>query len=317
MSPTLRRRLAVLALPALLLAACETDDGDDPDVTDQPEADDQPPEPDEPDAAPEPTGVDLLDAGEEPRAPLRLALEEGTELATTMVLEEEPLAGDGGDAAAPQAQTTSLDLTVTVVETSAEESVLDLAIDEARPEDGVDIPEGEPDPFAAVQGASVLLTVDERNRQRDLRLADEEIDPVAAQVLQQIQPQLIALLAPFPDEDVGVGAVWESVVEQEGIRERTTVELRSRDEDDYGLDLDVVLETPEGEVPVPGSQPDQELTFTELDSSGTGELEGDLTLPFPTSGRLETELVQEIRIGDQADSAQRNEVRITTSIDPG
>jgi molybdopterin converting factor small subunit len=294
------RLLPALMVSVLLLAAC----GDDDETTEEP--DEQPEEIEdaeelEEEAAPEPElgdveppEVELLDAGEEPLEPLRLRLEEGTAATSELTIVTGVTAQEVDGQQQPGQPPLSFVLTVTgeVTEIDGDEATVVIEYDEVALADADDVPEeirGQiQQQFDALAEVSGTFTFDERSRVVDSSLdVPDSMDPQLGQTLQELEQELAALAYPFPEEDVGEGAVWQLTSEQNlgGIpsTQVTTVELVARDGDDYELAIELDAQSPEGEVELPGMPAGATASIEELNVSSTGAVVGVLTDPFPTT----------------------------------
>ena len=306
----IHRASGALLAAALLLAACDDGPGDATDEAaesaeevDEPGDDEAGQDPAEAVREVDPAQVTLLEAGAEPRAPLRLDLAEGSEVTATLGFEEEVLEeGTSGEPGPPQSGSIELRLTVTDVEDG--HATIAFAYEEVSV-DGQPL-EG-PNPMTGVEGEIVL---DDRSRLVGTTDSASGLDQLP-----------IAL----PEEEVGVGAVWE-VRTEEVFRlpatEILTVELLAVDGDEYELALDATTEGPGEPTPLPGAgeQPGGRLMLDELERDSTGEQRASRSLPFPVRSSLTTRTLLVVSLDDDtvgpqpgpapdADEHQRQELR--------
>jgi hypothetical protein len=298
------RLLPALAVPVLMLAACGDADDDSPEPADeQPEDvpedldDDEMAELEDEMAAGEdeltdvpPPEVALLDAGDDPQAPMRLSLDEGDEMDTTLSITSEQ-AAEGMEDQPPISQT--IDLTLTVSELADGQATVDFEFTDASAEG---MPEGQPDQSEQLIGLEGQMVLDDRSR------------VVAAT---QTAQGLDEVLIPFPEEEVGPGARWEVVTESTPefpVTETLTVELVEFDGQQYQLDVTVASEELEEPVEQEG-MPGQEMTIRDLTIAGEGEVQGALTDIFPTTASLVNETTAVIDLGEEMGGEQTQETR--------
>jgi hypothetical protein len=294
------RLLTALAVPVLLLtAACDADDdGDAPEATaEEPEELDED-ELEEQMAAEQeqlrerPTAeVDLLDAGDDPRAPLRLALAEGDELATTLTISSEQTVEGVQDERAPVAQTVEVAFTVSEVDDGL--ATVDFEFTGASTEG---LPEGQPDQDEQLVGLTGSMALDERARVVAATSTAQGLDQV---------------LLPFPEEQVGPGARWQVVTDRDPelpVAETLTVELIAFEGDEYEISVRVASEELEEPVEQEGA-PGQRVTVEELVVSGEGEIRGSLSDVFPTAARLVNETMAVLDLGEELGGEQTQRTR--------
>jgi hypothetical protein len=289
------RLLAALAVPVLLLAACGDADEAGDDVGDE-----EPEELDEDELSELEEGmpgedelsevpaaeVTLLDAGDDPRSPLRLSLEEGDEMAVTMTITSEQSAEGVDDEQAPISQTVDLDLAVAEVDDG--QAVVEFEFSDASIGG---LPEGQPDQSEQLVGLTGQMVLDERARVTAATQTAQGLDEV---------------LIPFPEEDVGPGATWEVVTESTAefpVTETLSVELVAIDGEAYELALEVASDELEEPVDQEGLQ-GQPMTIEDLVVEGEGEVRGSLSDIFPTTASLVSEQSVVLDLGEEAGGEQ-------------
>lgn len=283
------RVVAAVAVPALLLAAC---DGDEEPGSDEPAGPDQPGDLDDPDDAEaptetverEPAEVELVDRGTEPRERLRLELEEGTAATGTLGFEEEVLSGGADDEPGPP-QSGVIDLALEVTEVTDDRATIAFVYEDVAI-DGQGAGRGDP-----LEGAEGEMVLDDRSRLVSTTQGAQGLDQLP-----------IAL----PDEEVGVGAVWEVRTEdvfELPATEIMTVELTALDGDEYEIELTASTEGPSEPTPIPGGgmQPDAELLLEELDRDSSGRQRASQSSPLPISSQLTTRTLLVVSLEQEAD----------------
>lgn len=159
----------------------------------------------------------------------------------------------------------------------------------------VDTPGSDPAVRRQVQGSLEQLqglggtgTVDAHNGSQTLTFDTSSVtDPTLKSTLDSVASQVGSLAAPFPREPVGTGARWtaETTATINGITMNTTTHytLRSRTGDRYHLDFTQEASAPPGPATIPNLPPGTRTVITSFLVETTGELDGDLTRPLPTT----------------------------------
>ncbi|MFD4432118.1 hypothetical protein [Nocardia sp. NPDC058497] len=164
-------------------------------------------------------------------------------------------------------------------------------------EDGVDLTVGTvttPDPalnkaFTTADGSHAGLEMSDLGAITELRMAPSPETPNTARAaLEQAFYQAVYRSIAFPDEPVGVGAVWTVHQEITGgvtLDQITTATLTSRDGDRLSIDLQV-SQTPTDKVwMLPNDAGALDIDGYVME--GTGTITVDLGLPLPVSGAIE------------------------------
>lgn len=255
-------------------------------------------EPEPVDEDPPGVTVELIEPGEEPRRELRLQPEEGTttraRLEVTMAMEQEV---DGNPVQAQPPLSMAADTNFTVASVTDEAIEVEFAYESFELTNAEDYP---PEVAAQMQGtfeAMTDVTGTSRFNHRGVGLdaafdAPEGMDPAARQSLDQIDEQIQQLTAPFPREEVGVGAQWrvtqESAVQGITTTQVSTYTLESLDGDAYVLAVDIAQDAEPQEIQMPEAPEGVTVELTEFDFSGQGRTEGSLDAVAPTSSSAQT-----------------------------
>lgn len=228
----------------------------------------------------------VLDAGAEPREVVRLAPPTGTEQNVILTTHSEvhQQIGDqpAQDFSTPEL-TTPLSATVTEsVADGASGTVVDLRLGDVST----------PDPhletsLAEVEGSGAGLTMGPNGAVSALRLEPGTAVPnVARSALEQAFYQAVYRMVAFPDEAIGVGAVWEShqqvmsagiTIDQVG-----TATLVSREDDRVRVDIRVEQIPQESTWMLPNGQ--GQLSVEQYTMAGDGTLTIDPSKPLPIQG---------------------------------
>ncbi|WP_327140942.1 MULTISPECIES: hypothetical protein [unclassified Nocardia] len=222
----------------------------------------------------------IVDPGAEPRSALRPALEQGTTqqvtLRTDHHIEQQINAQAVRDFSPPA---------VTIPLTAQAGS------------DGVELTLGtvtSPDPALAkallpADGSHAGFDISDVGAITALRMAPKPATSDAARAaLEQAFYQAVYQSIAFPDDPVGVGAVWTVRQQVSGsvpLEQVTTATLTRRDGNLLTIELDVV-QTPETTVWRLPNQAGQ-LEIVDYLMHGTGTIDVDLGLPLPVSGQVE------------------------------
>ncbi|NLU61211.1 hypothetical protein HCA61_02905 [Rhodococcus sp. HNM0563] len=250
----------------------------------------------------------VLDAGAEPREIVRLTPATGTEQSVILTTRSEVHQQIGDQAAqdfSTPELTTPLSATVTEsVTEGAPGTVVDLILGNVST----------PDPhletsLTEVQGSGAGLTMGPNGAVSALRLEPGTAVPnVARSALEQAFYQAVYRMVAFPDEAIGVGAVWEShqqvmsagiTIDQVG-----TATLVSRDDDRIRVDVRVEQIPQESTWMLPNGQ--GQLSVEEYTMAGSGTMTIDPNKPLPVQGDFTVS-------GDQTYLDPNGETRLSQS----
>lgn len=144
------------------------------------------------------------------------------------------------------------------------------------------------DQLAAADGSGAGLTVTDGGAVTALSITPADAAQDAARAaIEQALNQAVYRSISFPEEDLGIGAVWtaqQQVISGLTLNQTTTATLRAREGDVLTIDLRID-QTPESttlELPDDAGQ----LAIDNYTMSGTGTLRIDLTKPLPVLGEV-------------------------------
>lgn len=265
-------------------------------------------------ATDERNGVEVLDAGSDPRQRLLLQPEVGAELQRTMVANVGiTLEVDGEELPAPTLPATQLVLRAQVDDVADDGTItttvtfVDVA---ALDEPGVDpaVLAQTNAALAQMNGLTGTGTTDRHGGSANVTLDTSTItDPTLASSLESLTSQLTNLTAPLPAQPVGEGASWrvERSATLNGVQTdtATTYTLQSHSGNDYVLAVEQEATAPPGPAEIPGLPAGVSATIESFLVSGTGEVQGRLDQPLPDNSTIEGSGDIELTIGqDGADS---------------
>lgn len=289
----MRRMAASMAVATLLLAGCAGDDGHTGGDATTPRADEATQAQAEATAAAT-TGapddgrpqVQLLDAGTEPRYPMRIDPEEGQETTLEMRMDTQlGLTVDG------QPQPTGAIPTMVMTMHALVDAVTDdtvstvVTYQDARAE-GDDTAELQA-VLDTIVGLSGTVTTTRTGAFVEGSIAPSgDVDPSIAPLLQSMDQQLASLAVPMPEEDLGVGARWTTTMSLDVgvalVETVATYTLNAFDGTAYALDVEIDQQY------VPGTgQPGVRLV--EGSGAGSGTSSGSLQFPFAVEGTATNE----------------------------
>ena len=108
--------------------------------------------------------------------------------------------------------------------------------------------------------------------------------------LSQMTQSLESMIAPFPEEPIGIGARWQvlSRFDSSGTElvQWSTFELKERDDKGVRLALEVVQAAAKPEVTPPNLPPGVSAKLVEFASTGRGESTVDFTFPAPRAATM-------------------------------
>ena len=259
------------------------------------------------------SGVELLDAGVEPRQELRYTFAEGTETRTTLAVQTIAQSIDGTDAPASPSVGT---ITEEEITTTLDGDVIQFesVVIDARASDDTDpsisgLLEASLGPII---GLSASGTVDNLGA-----VAEGEVGEVGDPTLDPILQGLANVSNPLPVEAVGVGAVWttENPLDAVGLSVINRSTFTLREFTDNGFIADVVIEQLSSDV---GQEVDLGGVFATVDawdSTGTGVLEVALDRLAPVLAESTVDSFQAFTIGGQGSLEQT--ISIETTITGG
>jgi hypothetical protein len=236
----------------------------------------------------------LLDAGAEPRRPLRYAFREGTKEVLSLDLSMSmKLSLMGGMPQEMSLPTMTMVMEVENESVSPERNLryrfrmkkVDVADD---PNALPGVVEGMRMGLSGVVGVGGSAVVTPRGVVVDAEFeSPPDADPAVAQALGSVRQHVNQMAAPLPVEPVGVGARWKVVmpVEAQGLTVTQTVvyELVEVLGDTVKLDLTLTQKAQRQTMDLPGMPPGTSSELIELSSSGEGTMELNLGKLVPTS----------------------------------
>lgn len=272
------------------------------------------------------TKVRLLDAGAEPRETLRYALEPGRtaalEMGLTMTLELTQ-----GTRAVPAQKipriATFLDLTTADAPEAGAMGVKVVVRDVGLGKDS-GLPQQVADRLLPhLQGIKGLtlgyqVTPEGRVKQAAAKLPGQK--GAADPTLQQMSQSLESMIAPFPDEPVGVGARWEVVARFDSsgteLVQWSTFELRERDAKGAHLGLEVTQAAAQAEVHPPNLPPGVSAKLVQFGSKGAGESRVEFTSPAPRAATMKVDSTMTLAVAQGgADSGQQTAMKSTMLVE--
>lgn len=242
--------------------------------------------------------VRLLEAGAEPRRPLRFHAPVGMKRSVVMTMRM-GMEMDFSGMKLPQtklpAMKVTMDLTVSEVSPLGEMRYQFVLTKTELVSD----PDVQPQVAAAVRDAlrgmeglrgRALVTPRGFTREADI-FVPETADPQMRQLLEGTRESLKQMTAPLPAEPVGKGARWETRydVRQNGmaIRQTATNQLAALEGEHGQLQVKVVQTADRQRIQAPNLPPGATVELVELDSGGGGEVELDFAHLVPPAARLQ------------------------------
>lgn len=270
-------------------------------------------------------GVELLDAGDEPREVLRLRPAVGATSRTDMVFDIAlTLAVDGETLEAPSLPATRVVLEQTVDRVDDDGTVnFSFTFAALEAVAGPDTDAGTVSTVNANLSRLVGLQgtgqVDARGDNQSQSVDTGGIDdPTLTAILDSVTSQADELSTPLPRQPVGVGARWRVVREATllGITTEftTTFTLRSRDGDRFEVDIVRTGTGRPGPAAIPGLPPGIDATLESLTSRARGRLANSLTRPFGQTGSINGTASFVFTIAEGLDTSQLEE-EVTVGIE--
>ncbi len=281
-------------------------------------------------ATDERNGVEVLDAGPDPRERLLLQPEVGTELERTMVANIGlTLEVDGEELPSPTLPATRMVMRAQVDDVADDGTIsttvtfVDVAAVDGP---GVDpaVLEQTNAVLAQMKGLTGTGTTDRHGGSAEMSLDTSTItDPMLASTLESLTSQLTNLTAPLPAQPVGEGASWrvERSATLNGVQTdtATTYTLQSHSGNDYVLAVEQEATAPPGPAEIPGLPAGVTATIESFLVSSTGEVQGRLDQPLPDNSTIEGSGDIELTVGqDGVDSGTVSQhLTLDISLTPG
>jgi hypothetical protein len=140
-------------------------------------------------------------------------------------------------------------------------------------------------------------------------------------MLDSMTSQIDNLAAPFPSAAVGPGARWTArrSATTIGMAMNTTTHytLRSRDGDNYELDVTQEGDVPPGPVEIPNVPSSAEASVERFDFTSKGILSGSLTFPLPARVSMNGSSIAEFTVTAEGESGRlRQEMTTDATVGP-
>ncbi|MEM1425725.1 MAG: hypothetical protein AAGF75_04125 [Cyanobacteria bacterium P01_H01_bin.130] len=238
--------------------------------------------------------VVLLDAGQGPKAPLRLSPEVGNQLQLgadlTMKVTMEM---DGQAVPNPGFPSVAMVLGMEVVDVNESgEITYNITYDSIELGTAADFPEQArtmiDEVFQELKSLKLVLVGDNRGRVLNATVeAPDDLNPFLVQMLDSLSQSMKQVSAPLPEEAIGVGARWSitgSVTASGLTLEQTaTYELVEREGDRFTVNMDVEQTA---EPQTIGASSAIAIELTDYSATGNGNLVMDVGYPLPIGGLI-------------------------------
>jgi hypothetical protein len=287
----------------------------------------------DPAAAPSDTSGDgpevvVLDAGAEPREPLRLTVDEGARATSTMTMAFDIAMTIGGHEQQSQAMPPMVSTISThVTDVSDGRITFEMTYDSFSVQDGPEyapqVVQAMEDAVEGISGMGGTFVMDDRGAMLEGEVdVPDDVDPTVRQMLEQLSTQTEQLTVPFPVEPVGEGARW--VVSTElTVGEITTnltmnYTLSSLEGEEYEFDVATEQTAEPQDATVPGMPPDASAKILDYELDGEGTFTGQTSMLLPSAtttagGTVRMEVTSE---GDTAEMVQDMEIDVSIETVP-
>ena len=266
--------------------------------------------------------VELLDAGAEPRQAVRFSLHTGDKSHRTMTMDMTMAMGvDGAPARTVQVPSMSMGMALEVTDVGEKTSSSTFRYNDIYVHGtgaaAKDL-EKKLEPLVGVSG-KMRSTSRGAVVGADVTIPDD-LDPLMKSTMQSFDAQMENLSAPFPAEEIGVGARWKvrTHVEINGIKTGAVYVYRllSRDGDRVVLGFRVEQSAPEHDPDLPGMPAGATTHVSTLRGSGSGRVVVDLgsQLPLTMSSTMKTHAEMRIEQDDQSQELVQD-MRMKLSLD--
>lgn len=261
----------------------------------------------------EPPKVVLVDSGAEPRSPLSYDFNAGAKESTVMKMDM-TMKMDAGPTAPPIAMQLpqiemGLDLATAKDRSKSGDTPITGLVSLVKLNPGPNPPQKEvmdamDAALRGLQGMSISYVVSPKGRSRDIKIAVPTGAPAEAkQMVDQMKSSFESMVAPLPDEPVGIGARWQVISRLStgaDILQWTTYTLEKRSGN--GVELTALVNQLAADPNMTGPQlpPGAKATIGTFRSGGTGHSTLDLTRIAPETGGGDVKSAMSFNAGGQA-----------------
>jgi len=241
--------------------------------------------------------VKLLEAGTDPKLPIRLHPKAGDKQVLTIdmkVTVETEAAGTQMPAMKLPAAKITLEVTASSVSPDGdigyELVVSDVAVEEASGDQAL-VGAAMKSSLMSLKGLSGSGTISSRGVSKAAQIkVSSSADPKTQQAADQLKDSLSHLVTVFPQEPIGQGASWEvkMPVKTEGmtISQTTTYKLASAESDHLKIDTTVAQTAANQKIESP-AMPGMKMDVTKMTGTGKGNAALDLSKLLATEGTME------------------------------
>jgi hypothetical protein len=267
--------------------------------------------------------VDMLDPGDEPRAPLRYALTTGTTSTATQTVDQSIRQVDqDGFGSTTRVPTIDLGLQLTVLEVLPDGTArVGLAFTSVDATGNGSAQSSDQARAIEIALADITdLTGESTITDRGVVLAGgyeipEGLPDTVKALIEQYESQLQSVSPPLPEEALGVGARWRATTELDlgGIEARQTYDYTVESVSGPEVELSVRIRQiakPQDFEP-PGARKGDEYRLLSLKLRGKGSMTLDLTTPIPVEAAIEGQAVQKTRTRERGGDTET----VTATID--
>lgn len=249
----------------------------------------------------------LLDAGVEPRQPLRFAPQVNEKQTTTITLQTS-VAMTVGEQVVPSmeapASTMTFESTITQVDDNGDIHYqmsctgIEVADSPNAPPQVRELLEAQ---LKTMVGAGGTFVMDSQGnvKESDFKLPDNA-DAMMQQIFDQVSQSFEQLSTPFPTEAVGLGAKWQiaQTMNVGGMQmtQNTVYELVSLQDNIATFNINLEQQAPSQQIAPPGLPPGAQVTLNSMASQGEGQVILRLDRLMPESGTLSMQSQTDLKI---------------------
>ncbi len=243
--------------------------------------------------------IKVIDAGQEPRTPMRVKVEAGQRETMVMTMTMSMDMDMGGLGAVPKMDMPPIEMTMPIHVTSVSDTgdfryefSLDSVTVKDRPGTPPELVEALRGSMTGIIGLSGSSVVSNRGEVREATFkVPENVPPQIKQTMESMQQSMQQIAIPFPEEAVGIGAKWEvtSTLTQVGGINMTQVsayEITARDGDTLTLNNGIQQNAPHQVMKAPGIPATATVTLQSMKSKGGGTTSFDLGHVVPVKGDI-------------------------------
>jgi len=271
--------------------------------------------------------IKVLDAGQEPREPLRVSVVAGQRETMVMTMTMGMDMNMGALGAVPKMDLPPIEMTMGIHVTSVSDTGdfrYEFSLDNVSVKDRPGLQPGMAEAMreamtgiVGLRGSSVISNRGEV-REATFKIPDN-MPAQVKQTMESMQQSIQQIAVPFPEEAVGIGAKWEvsSTLAQVGgitLSQVSNYELIERDGDLLTMTTSLTQDAPRQVMKAPGMPATATATLESMKSTGGGKTSFNLRNVVPVDGQMAMQMQMQMQI-EAGGPAQKMSMKMDLDLD--